>query len=165
MRLEGLDQLKKNPLHRDSNPRPSGLQHSASTNYATACPTSALIRLNCCFYICFNLVQGTLNFPICLSMGNCSFPFMISLTRHFPHIYAITEILMCLPIDAMFSNWICLPNVSTCSVHPDNTFSDITNRLTPVSDTRYICMEVGIELIKTSVTHWELQREERCGLT
>jgi hypothetical protein len=30
-------QLKKNPCHCDSNPRPSGLQHSASTNYATAC--------------------------------------------------------------------------------------------------------------------------------
>jgi hypothetical protein len=38
MMLEGLGKLKKNPLHRDSIPRPSGLQHSASTNYATACP-------------------------------------------------------------------------------------------------------------------------------
>jgi hypothetical protein len=28
----------KNPPHRDSNPRPSGWCHSASNNYATACP-------------------------------------------------------------------------------------------------------------------------------
>jgi hypothetical protein len=39
VRLEGLGQLEKNPPHRDSNPRSSGLQHSASTNYATACPS------------------------------------------------------------------------------------------------------------------------------
>jgi hypothetical protein len=41
-RLEGLGQLKKIRLpHRESNPRPSGLQHSA-TNYATACPLRTL---------------------------------------------------------------------------------------------------------------------------
>jgi hypothetical protein len=36
LRLEGLGQLKKKIFHRDSNPQPSGLYHSASTNYATA---------------------------------------------------------------------------------------------------------------------------------
>jgi hypothetical protein len=36
VRLEGLGKLKKNPPHRDSFPRPHGLHHSASTNYATA---------------------------------------------------------------------------------------------------------------------------------
>jgi hypothetical protein len=35
--LEGLGQLKYE-FHRDLNPRPSGWMHSASTNYATACP-------------------------------------------------------------------------------------------------------------------------------
>jgi hypothetical protein len=29
--------IEKNPPHQDSTPRPSGLQHSASTNYATMC--------------------------------------------------------------------------------------------------------------------------------
>jgi hypothetical protein len=37
MWLEGLGTLK-NPPHRDLNLRPSGLQHNASTNYATAYP-------------------------------------------------------------------------------------------------------------------------------
>jgi hypothetical protein len=37
VRLEGLGQLKKYLPHQDSNPRPSKLYHSASTNYATAC--------------------------------------------------------------------------------------------------------------------------------
>jgi hypothetical protein len=37
VRLEGLGQLKKSSSS-DSNPRPSGLQHSASTNYSTAWP-------------------------------------------------------------------------------------------------------------------------------
>jgi hypothetical protein len=38
LRLEGLGKLKKIQWpHRESNPRPSGLWHSASTNYATAC--------------------------------------------------------------------------------------------------------------------------------
>jgi hypothetical protein len=37
VRLEGLGQLKFH-LIRDSNRRPSSLLHSASTNYATACP-------------------------------------------------------------------------------------------------------------------------------
>jgi hypothetical protein len=37
VRLEGLGKLKKSP-HRDAIPRPSGLQHSASINYAIACP-------------------------------------------------------------------------------------------------------------------------------
>jgi hypothetical protein len=37
VRLEGIGKLKKNHSpHRDSNQRPSGLYHSASTNYATA---------------------------------------------------------------------------------------------------------------------------------
>jgi hypothetical protein len=36
VRLEGLGKLI-NPPHRDSNPQPSALWHSASTNYATAC--------------------------------------------------------------------------------------------------------------------------------
>jgi hypothetical protein len=41
VQLEGLGKLKKknknkNP-HQDLNPQPSGLEHSASTNYATAC--------------------------------------------------------------------------------------------------------------------------------
>jgi hypothetical protein len=36
MQLEGLDTMKKiRRLHRDSNPRPSGLYHSVSTIYAT----------------------------------------------------------------------------------------------------------------------------------
>jgi hypothetical protein len=38
VRLEGLGQMKIQWSHRESNPRPSGLYHSASTNYATACP-------------------------------------------------------------------------------------------------------------------------------
>jgi hypothetical protein len=37
VRLERLGKLK-NPPHRDSNPLPSGLWHSASTNYANAYP-------------------------------------------------------------------------------------------------------------------------------
>jgi hypothetical protein len=38
VRLEGLGQLKKMQLpHRESNPQPSGLYRSASTNDATAC--------------------------------------------------------------------------------------------------------------------------------
>jgi hypothetical protein len=36
--LEGLGKLKIQLPHRESNPRPSGLKHSASTNYATAWP-------------------------------------------------------------------------------------------------------------------------------
>jgi hypothetical protein len=31
VRPEGLGQFKKNPTHRDLNPRPSGLQHNALT--------------------------------------------------------------------------------------------------------------------------------------
>jgi hypothetical protein len=38
VRLEGLVQLQMQWPHRESNPRPSALQHSASTDYATACP-------------------------------------------------------------------------------------------------------------------------------
>jgi hypothetical protein len=38
VRLEGLRQLKIQWPHRESNSRPSGLEHSTSTNYATACP-------------------------------------------------------------------------------------------------------------------------------
>jgi hypothetical protein len=43
-RLEGLDKLKKDQLsHRDSNPRSSALQHSASTIDVTACRNSSSI--------------------------------------------------------------------------------------------------------------------------
>jgi hypothetical protein len=37
VRLDGLSKLNKIKPYRDSNPRPAGLQRSASTNYATAC--------------------------------------------------------------------------------------------------------------------------------
>jgi hypothetical protein len=40
VRPERLGQFKKNPPHQDFTPRPSGLQHSALTHYATACPLS-----------------------------------------------------------------------------------------------------------------------------
>jgi hypothetical protein len=39
MMLEGLGKLQMQGSHRESNPRPSGLQHSASTNFATAWPS------------------------------------------------------------------------------------------------------------------------------
>jgi hypothetical protein len=40
LRLEGLGQCKKIQLpHWECNPRLTGLYHSASTNYATACPS------------------------------------------------------------------------------------------------------------------------------
>jgi hypothetical protein len=43
VRLEGLGKLKKKiHLIQDSNQRLSSLKHSASTNYATACPVSML---------------------------------------------------------------------------------------------------------------------------
>jgi hypothetical protein len=38
MRLEGLGKLKKCNALIDNRTRPSGLQHNALTNYATACP-------------------------------------------------------------------------------------------------------------------------------
>jgi hypothetical protein len=41
-RVESLGQLKTQWPHRESNPRPSGLYHSVSTNYATACPAPPL---------------------------------------------------------------------------------------------------------------------------
>jgi hypothetical protein len=40
VRLELLGTLKNLMPHRESNPRASGLSHSASTNYATACPVN-----------------------------------------------------------------------------------------------------------------------------
>jgi hypothetical protein len=44
VRLEWVGKLKKrNPPQWDSNPRPSGLQHSTSTNYATTCPHVQII--------------------------------------------------------------------------------------------------------------------------
>jgi hypothetical protein len=38
VRPEGLGQFKKNPPHRDLNPRPSGLQHSALTTTLPRAP-------------------------------------------------------------------------------------------------------------------------------
>jgi hypothetical protein len=46
VRLEGLSQLKSQWPHRESNPRPSGLWHSASTNYATAYPLFIMYNNN-----------------------------------------------------------------------------------------------------------------------
>jgi hypothetical protein len=52
VRLEGLGKLKKKKIHliRDSNRRPSGLQHSVSTHYATSCPP-----FDTCYDICVEL--------------------------------------------------------------------------------------------------------------
>jgi hypothetical protein len=41
--------------HRDSNQRPSGLWHRASTNYATACPICPLKRAKCFWYYAVGL--------------------------------------------------------------------------------------------------------------
>jgi hypothetical protein len=49
VRLDGLGKLKI-PPHRNSIPRPSGLQHSDSTNYATACPFDFYRVLKCVQY-------------------------------------------------------------------------------------------------------------------
>jgi hypothetical protein len=43
-RLEGLSQLKNPIPPQESKPRPSGLYHSASTNYATPCPNNAILK-------------------------------------------------------------------------------------------------------------------------
>jgi hypothetical protein len=53
VRLEGLGKLK-NPPHRDSIPRPSGLENIASTNYATASPTYSVVSS---FFTDFGLTQ------------------------------------------------------------------------------------------------------------
>jgi hypothetical protein len=47
VRLEGLGQLKNKIQwpHRDLIPRPSGLYHNKSNNYATACPQIPLERV------------------------------------------------------------------------------------------------------------------------
>jgi hypothetical protein len=41
---EGFGQFKKNPPHRDLNPRPSGLQHSALTATLPRAPSNHLGR-------------------------------------------------------------------------------------------------------------------------
>jgi hypothetical protein len=46
VRLEELGTLKKiNSPHGNSNPLPSGLLHSASTNYATGCPRMMMMTI------------------------------------------------------------------------------------------------------------------------
>jgi hypothetical protein len=63
-RLEGLDQLK-NLTNRDSNPRPSGLKHSATTNFATKNVFAALQSVICFkFSIEFFSSEHTQNLPI-----------------------------------------------------------------------------------------------------
>jgi hypothetical protein len=50
VRLEGLSQLENPMTSLDSNLRPSGLYHSASTNYSTAClkaPTECNVTVCC----------------------------------------------------------------------------------------------------------------------
>jgi hypothetical protein len=71
VRLEGLGQLRKNPSHRDSNPLPSGLQHSASTNYATADSFTFFYVIR--RYIIYMLTASFYNSPMADFVNVCEF--------------------------------------------------------------------------------------------